>query len=77
MVCKTCGGTSYITSTINGAPFGGGYWPMDIFEPCPDCVENGKCPRCDKEMTFIEDTSSYRCLNCGWDEASGLIIEGD
>ena len=74
MVCKTCEGTGGITSTINGALFGAGYWPMDYGEPCPDCVEKGLCPRCETKMNEL-DSGTYRCLKCGWDEATGDIVK--
>lgn len=76
MVCKTCNGTGGIDSVINGAPYGSGhYWPMDYGEPCPDCVEMGICPRCETEMKEVDDSGSYRCPKCGWDEATGDIVK--
>ena len=71
MVCRTCGGTGGITSTKNGA----GYWAMDYGEPCPDCVEIGICPRCETEMKEVDDSGSYCCPKCGWDEATGDIVK--
>ena len=77
MVCKMCDGTGAITSTINGAPHGAGYWPMDYEEPCPACVEKGLCPRCETRMKEVDDLGTYRCPKCGWDEATGDIVKGD
>jgi primosomal protein N' len=39
---------------------------------CPDCLENGICPKCDKEMILTEETQSYHCPHCGWDEETGF-----
>ena len=75
MVCRTCGGTGGITSTKNGAHYGAGYWAMDYGEPCPDCVEIGICPRCETEMKEVDDSGSYCCPKCGWDEATGDIVK--
>ena len=73
MTCRTCGGTGGITSTINGAPYGAGYWPMDYGEPCPDCVEMGICPKCDSRMVFDVDSGAYRCPVCGYDDLTGEV----
>jgi hypothetical protein len=73
MTCKTCNGTGGITSTINGAPHGAGYWSMDYEEPCPDCVEKEICPKCDSKMIYDEDTATDRCQVCGYDESTGEV----
>lgn len=71
--CKKCEGT--------GTGQGGGDWvdygstqvqlPSDP-EPCPDCIENGKCPRCGEVLDCsIDDFNDWLenerpCPLCGW-----------
>lgn len=71
MTCETCNGTGGIGHYENGAPFGGGNWPMWIADSCPNCVEKGICPRCDKEMFLDKNKVCYVCHNCGYDESKG------
>lgn len=64
--CRTCQGFGLVGDV--------GYSPEDGFpEPCPDCIEKGRCPRCgviglqlrlDGDGDVMAD-----CLRCGWTEA--------
>ena len=67
MVCKTCGGHGIMVSEFCG----------ETTNPslCPDCLENGTCPRCDGKMVLIEETQSYHCPHCGWDEETEFRTE--
>jgi predicted nucleic acid-binding Zn-ribbon protein len=43
---------------------------MEDFEPCPQCIEIGKCPRCGKVFEEGEDEwmmeGTNVCPVCGW-----------
>lgn len=60
MVCKSCNGVGMLASKFGDK--------TDNPFPCQDCLENGICPKCDKEMILSEKTQSYNCPHCGWDE---------
>ena len=55
MVCKTCLGTGRIISKCDADE--GKYWNL---QPCPDCIENNTCPKCDSEIFYDEDMMSYK-----------------
>lgn len=69
--CKTCGGVgSWGSYSYEDGPDGG---------PCPDCTEEGKCPRCGNHTILLcvsenndppmRDCNDYAlCLTCGWNE---------
>ena len=68
--CKMCdgaGGFSYISSIYGFPP---------NYEPCEECVSQGKCPICEFNIVFEEhDLCDYGfCGACGWDECG--IIQG-
>lgn len=68
--CRACGGTGVVRSTENGAPHGAGYWPMEMEEFCPACVEEGRCPLCGAEIPEESYTmpNTPRCPACGWQD---------
>ena len=68
--CDRCQATGYLESTENGAPHGAGYWPMPVSDPCPNCLEQGKCPRCAAELPACDDPDEEHCLVCGWNVTS-------
>ncbi len=37
-----------------------------VWEDCPKCLGEGKCPRCGKELTWLEDNEIYCCPACNW-----------
>ena len=63
--CLTCNGTGVISFTENGAPYGAGYWPMDVSDICPDCLDSGFCPGCHLEIPEnLEE--QYKCSRCDY-----------
>lgn len=70
--CKTCeawGGRDGVEQM--------GEWLQPVWDDCPDCIEQAKCPRCGKEL-FEDAGEKYQelwsewivdqnpCPNCGW-----------
>ena len=43
--CKVCDGTGEVTGYENGAPWGEGYWSMQVVSVC-NCLDSGHCPVC-------------------------------
>ena len=68
MVCKTCLGTGRIISKCDADE--GKYWNL---QPCPDCIENNTCPKCDSEIFYDEDTEILKCWNCGYNDETGEL----
>ena len=69
MECRTCHGTGQVTYSVNQSPLGSGeYWPMMMYDPCPNCIEKGKCPKCGYYNGFENQDSPLKCVKCGWDE---------
>lgn len=66
--CTTCNGLGgsvyYYDPSPAGISLGSGW--MEDFNPCPDCLEQGKCPRCGvvSENGFADE--SGECPKCGW-----------
>ena len=61
--CVSCGGSGAVYSTYDPSPSGvslGAGWFMDV-DPCPDCLDQDKCPRCGSKMAD-EDS----CSACDW-----------
>jgi len=61
--CRRCGGTGGGWYAEDPSPAGvslgvGWYW---FWEPCPECLDVGRCPRCGAK---VDDED--RCLSCGW-----------
>lgn len=57
---------------------------MEEFEPCPDCADKFRCPRCGERSFFetiddvevgIDDFNDAKCHNCGWTIEDGGLIE--
>ena len=68
--CRMCNaeGGYHGTEMVTNDPY-----PMytTYFDPCPVCMEHGRCPRCG-ESTFgeeIDESGEYKCVKCGWNEA--------
>jgi hypothetical protein len=68
--CQTCnglGGSFYhYDPSPGGVSLGSGF--MVEFDECPDCIEQGKCPRCGKIdywHSWMEDDPMI-CPNCEW-----------
>lgn len=64
--CKDCGGWGIGSSWEEYGSF--------FIDPCPNCSENGICPRCGKEVAqfkeAIELGDEFKpCPHCGWEEA--------
>ena len=49
--CRKCGGAGEFIYQENQAPFGSGcVWLETLSEPCEECLGNGHCPRCGKDI---------------------------
>lgn len=65
--CRKCQGMGFIS------------WPATRMdpgdsEPCADCMDEGKCPRCGAqhdENWNMDETLTDVCTECGWDPQSG------
>lgn len=71
--CWSCNATGFNSWTEDGAPHGAGFWAMPTSEPCSECSEVGKCPRCGQPGLTSEergdsDTGSGPCWVCGWND---------
>lgn len=69
--CQKCQGNGILTWRENMSPLGSGeYWPMDMAEPCDDCMK--ECPRCrSKDVEMDADENFVRCKNCKWEPRMG------
>jgi hypothetical protein len=79
--CTACDGTGEIRWKENGAPYGAGYWPMDVSDICT-CIDNNNCPRCGKLECISQSldkhgNDSHSCEECGWKSGDdgGVILE--
>lgn len=65
--CPTCGGTGGAVSAGCSVPYGMGSVNLpDEFDICPDCIEEGICPRCGKQTMADQDSDAEHCTACGW-----------
>lgn len=73
--CHTCHATGEIRWTENGAPHGAGNWAMPMTGPCPDCYEQGRCPRCHTQHPddWTEDDPKP-CTSCNWDKVTSVPL---
>ena len=63
--CQTCNGRGGNTSTQD--PVGDGVGFETLFDACPDCIGQDKCPGC---MSAF-DSAKWECLaGCGWEYES-------
>ncbi len=77
--CKTCQGSGGLLEI-------GSYWQPDNWEPCDDCVGQGRCPQCgylhQSEADFMADLEKGNerifpddfqqpLTCCGWAEGDG------
>lgn len=61
--CRRCGSTGELVGDYDRDT---GF--QDI-EPCPDCLEEGICPKC-KSPTHVMNEEGYAwCFECGWIES--------
>jgi DnaJ-class molecular chaperone len=76
MTCKKCNGSGGIGYYENQSPLGSGLnWPMYMEDVCPECVEKGICPKCDKAMKYSEKHDAYFCPVHGWDGCGKMEAE--
>ncbi len=71
--CKSCDGWGYHWYEYDPSPAGIAlsHGTMTDCDPCADCIEQGKCPRCGKEVWTEDDFNPddpVVCLECGWKE---------
>lgn len=74
--CRSCGGWGG-SVFYQSHPYGSTYANEEMWDPCTDCIEDGKCPRCGWEMPedeFEETLEFGVCRKCGWreDKPDGL-----
>jgi len=63
--CRECSGWGGFYETGCSVPYGSTYVDLPgSTEPCPDCQEEGKCPRCMTDMDVSEEENA--CPKCGW-----------
>lgn len=57
----------YYDPSPAGVSLGGGW--MEDADPCPDCIEQGLCPRCGRKCSFepAGDNDTLSCPHCEWD----------
>lgn len=65
--CDHCHGWGSHSYTYDPSPAGVALGPgfMVDTDPCSDCIEEAKCPRCGQQ-TFPDDTTMI-CSSCGFD----------
>lgn len=72
--CRKCGGAGGFMWHYDPSPAGvslaGGY--MVDAEPCPECVEQGKCPKCGHQHEITDPVNppfsdeDFACESCGY-----------
>ena len=72
--CRKCHGEGFTWYTYDPSPAGVALSPgyLEDYDPCPDCVEKGICPRCGEQVWTAESWDSgdpVICPRCGWEEA--------
>ncbi len=72
-VCETCRGWGGKVSSYDPSPAGVALSPGCYydFEPCPDCVDAGTCPRCSAGIEIsglVRLDLHIECAACGWSE---------
>lgn len=84
--CRKCRGWGGHMDSYDPSPAGVSLSAgrMYEFEPCPDCMDAFRCPRCGRQALVeniddttveIDDPEEARCLNCGWRMESGGLPE--
>jgi len=71
--CKNCGGWGGFYGEYDPSPAGVSLSPghMTEFDPCPECMEEGICPRCGEKVwdwNEVAEDAQGPCSNCGWTE---------
>lgn len=66
--CQKCSGLGSIYYQDDPSPAGVGLsaGTMDFDDPCPECVEEGKCPLCGGQTEFSDPDDRDICPTCGW-----------
>lgn len=71
--CKSCSGQGILRVYDSvPVPFGPGNCLMETDEPCSDCLQHGKCPRCGEIITSDDNdfdcwyNDELPCPHCGW-----------
>jgi len=70
--CKACGGSGVVSWTENGAPYGAGFWAMEMSDCCDHCSGQGKCPGCgqpvfsEQDLENMDGSGKLYCEQCGW-----------
>ena len=61
MTCETCNGTGFVQTEDNLMRM------PENWEFCPDCVEQGICPKCKLPLSWDAADEVYKCHYCGWE----------
>jgi hypothetical protein len=72
--CRTCEGWGGKWEQFDPSPAGIMLSPgtMTDFDPCPNCVDQGVCPRCKQTLDMDMKEEYYICHDCNWtDEDNG------
>jgi hypothetical protein len=68
--CHNCAGWGGFEYQYDPSAYGMSLGYMTEFDPCPECLEQGVCPRCGKEVWDEDDWDGLViCPECGWDES--------
>ena len=65
--CRKCNAWGALYEQFDPAPNAPGHGYILIADPCPECIEKGRCPRCADQMKPEEE----RCKRCGWTYEAG------
>ena len=70
--CTSCGGWGGYSVAGCSVPYGSTYVNLpDETEVCPDCLEEGICPRCGERTMVDQDSDAEHCTSCGWNWDEG------
>lgn len=64
--CRICGGSGAVVCE-DSVDYGSTTTTMQTLDNCPACVDEGKCPRCGKNL---QEDGDLKCEWCGWNELS-------
>ena len=65
--CASCGGWGATVVVGCSVPYGNTSVNLpDEVDICPDCLEQGICPRCGEHSMVDQDSDAEHCTSCGW-----------
>lgn len=63
--CRKCDASGGM-EVSDRVPYGSTWVSMPSTEPCPECMEQGKCPRCGFTGMSEDWETPTPCAQCGW-----------